>query len=256
MKQKRSLAQVFLKDQKYIERILASLDVDNEVVLEIGSGPGDISEAIARRAKSFFCLEIDPRFCEHLRKRLERYSNTQVIEIDALRFDFSRLSEKAVVFGNIPYQVSSKLIDRLVQYRKLVKRVYLTVQKEFAEKLLAGESLPQYGTISCLVQYYAKVKKIFDIPAGSFKPQPKVNSTFIKLEFYHNLPQPARDEKLLFRLIDRAFSQRRKKIINSLPQEARAAFSSLGIRPDLRAENLSLKEYIAIADKVYFLTKK
>ncbi len=252
MRQKRSLGQVFLKDKKYIRRILNSLDIKKETVLEIGSGSGDISQDLSQLAGELICLEIDSRFHRLLQKRFANKSNTQVVQADVLRFPLSKLDRQIVIFGNVPYQISSKLIDYFVSYRSYIKRAYLTFQKEFAEKLLAETSSSQYGVISCRIQYYAKVKKIFDIPAGSFKPIPKIDSRFIKLEFYRSLPRKAKNEELLFDIISKAFSQRRKKIINSLNIEGiKKILSSLGISPNLRAQDLSLDQYIAMADKLF-----
>jgi 16S rRNA (adenine1518-N6/adenine1519-N6)-dimethyltransferase len=158
-----------------------------------------------------------------------------------------------VVFSNAPYQISNPLILYLVKNRAYIKKAYLTFQKEFVNKLIAGPSNSAYGFLSCYLQYYAKVNKIFDIPAKAFSPVPKVDSSFISIDFYKELPQTAKDEDFLFKLIRKAFSQRRKKISNSLSQftSSQHFFSSLKISPDVRAENISLKQYVAIANRIY-----
>ena len=116
MRQKRSLGQVFLKDKKYIRRILNSLDIKKETVLEIGSGSGDISQDLSQLAGELICLEIDSRFHRLLQKRFANKSNTQVVQADVLRFPLSKLDRQIVIFGNVPYQISSKLIDYFVSY--------------------------------------------------------------------------------------------------------------------------------------------
>ena len=251
MRQKRSLSQVFLNDEKYIEKIVSSLDIAGETVLEIGPGAGAVSEYLVHRAKGFICVEIDSRFCKVLKEKFSQNSNVEVIRADILKFPLSKIGGKIVVFGNVPYQISSDIIEYLISHRSQIKRAYLTFQKEFTEKLLAKPSSTYYGIISCRIQYYARIKKIFDIPAASFYPKPKIDSTFVELEFYKKLPFRAKDEKLLFEVITKAFSQRRKKIINSLTiAEPKEVLSSLKINPSLRAEDLSLEEYVAIANKL------
>ncbi|MCF7907519.1 MAG: 16S rRNA (adenine(1518)-N(6)/adenine(1519)-N(6))-dimethyltransferase RsmA [Candidatus Omnitrophica bacterium] len=257
MKQKRSLSQVFLNDKKCIEKMVSVLDIDGKTVFEIGPGSGCISEHLAQRAKKFICVEIDPRFYKVLSDKFAQKLNTEVVAADVLKFPLSKVGGKIVVFGNVPYQISSDIIEYLISYRSQIKQAYLTFQKEFVQKLLAKPSSSFYGILSCRIQYYAKIKKIFDISAESFCPKPKVDSSFIRLEFYKKPLYKAKDEKFLFDLITKAFSQRRKKIINSLAiDEPEKVLLSLKINPNLRAEDLSLKEYVAIANNFSILSQK
>jgi len=250
VKQKKSLAQVFLRSQKYIGEILSSLDIDGKIVLEIGAGPGDISVALARRARRFFCLEVDPRFCRLLEEKFKPYANAQVIQADIVKFPVSRLGKNIVVFSNAPYQISSKLIKHLIKYRNYLTKAFLTFQKEFAQKLLAKPFEEQYCFLSCYLEYYAKVKKIFEIPKKAFSPQPKVDSTFIEIDFYKKLPLKAKNEELLFKIIQQSFSQPRKKIINSLKlsQSQKDFLPSLKINPSCRPGELKLKDFVVLVD--------
>jgi 16S rRNA (adenine1518-N6/adenine1519-N6)-dimethyltransferase len=253
MRLSRSLGQVFLKNKSCIKRIVDSLELDKEEVLEIGSGAGQISEQILEKAKFLYCVELDSRFVALLKNKFKDKLNVEVINSDILKFPLQDLNKKLIVFGNVPYQISNNLIKYLIDNKNYIKRAYLTFQKEFAQKLTARVSTQAYGFLSCYIQYHADVKKIFDIPKEYFLPMPNVDSAFVRLEFY---PQPVfkvKDENFLFKIIRKAFSQRRKKIINSLPlaKDRQVFFSSLGISPDKRAEDLSLEEYIAIANKLY-----
>jgi len=252
MKLSHSLGQVFLTDKNYIHKIINSLDIKDEIVLEIGSGAGEISAQIAAKCKFLYCVEFDPRFANLLEKKFSLQSNTKVIQSDILKFNISELNQRIIVFGNVPYQISNSLIGYLVENKNPIKKAYLTFQKEFVDKLIANPDNKDYGFLSCFVQYYAKIKKIFDISKGAFTPIPKVDSSFISLEFYSNLPCKAEDENLLFKIIRAAFSQRRKKIANSLSGfvTAQDFFSSLNIDSDVRAENVSLEEYVAIANGI------
>ena len=191
MKLKRSLGQVFLSNHEYITQIADLLPIENEIVMEIGPGRGVISELIARKAKKFICIEKDPRFYLILKNKLSHIPGAKVFSADILKFSIPGFCQKIIVFGNIPYFISKDIIKYLVCYRNQIKSVYLTLQKEFAEKLLANASERQYGFLTCYAQYYAKIKKLIDIPASAFFPIPKVTSTFLQIDFYATLPQKA-----------------------------------------------------------------
>ncbi len=249
MRLKQSLGQVFLNDQKYIKKIIASLDIAGKCVLEIGPGAGKITEFISARAKHLYCIEIDPRFYKLLKERFSDRPHIEVIPGDILKFPLTKLPRKLVVFGNIPYQISSDLVKYLVQYRDRIQSAHLTFQREFAQKLTAQPATAHYGFISCYIQYYAQVNKLFKIPAGSFRPIPKVDSSFVNIKFFGRKPYKVKDENFLFNIIRKAFSQKRKKLVNSLslPKNRHC----LAVDSDARAEDVSLEEYILLANKLY-----
>jgi len=253
MRQKRSLAQVFLNDRKYLNKIVEALAVEEKVVLEIGPGRGQVSAAIANRARRLYCVEIDRRFCLFLKDFFSGNPRVEIIQSDILKFPLSGLGQELVVFGNVPYQISTSLVKYLINQRSHIRGVFLTFQKEFAEKLLAKPASGQYGFISCYFQYYARAKKLFTIPRSAFAPEPKVDSTFLKIDFYHRLPIKANDADLLFKVIKRAFSTPRKKIINTLGlnRAKQKIVSSLKIDLNLRPRDLSLKDYVTITNKLY-----
>lgn len=255
MKLKPKLSQVFLEDKRYVQKIIEAIKVNKEDILEIGPGKGQITEYLSRRANFLYCVELDIKLYNFLNDKFRNVKNIKIIHNDILRFSFSSLSKKVVVFGNIPYQISTPLINYLIKNRNFISNAYLTLQEEFAEKLLAKPSTSQYNFLSCYTQYYAELKKIFKIPSFAFKPQPKVDSLFIELDFNKKNIFEVIDEKLLFEVIRQAFSQRRKKIINSLivPQDKKEFFASLGIPENFRAEDISLDKYISISNKLYSL---
>ncbi|MCK9572997.1 MAG: 16S rRNA (adenine(1518)-N(6)/adenine(1519)-N(6))-dimethyltransferase RsmA [Candidatus Omnitrophica bacterium] len=253
MRLSHSLGQVFLTEKNYIQKIINSLVIEDEIVLEIGSGPGEISAAIGKRCKFLYCVEFDPRFVSVLEQKFKNERNVRVIHSDILKFNLSERNERLVIFGNVPYQISNSLISYLIDNRTFIKKAYLTFQKEFVDKLIAETGNKDYGFLSCFIQYYAGIEKIFDIPRGAFTPVPKIDSSFISLDFYDEPQDAAEDENLLIRIIREAFNQRRKKISNSLSKFIASDdfFSSLKVDPNARAENVSLKEYVDIANKVY-----
>ena len=253
MRQRREFGQVFLKDQKYIRAILEHLEIEEKEVVEIGSGQGQISELIAQKAKQLYCIEVDKRFFAFLTEKFTAKPQVKVINSDILKFPLSNLGRRVIVFGNVPYQISSALVKYFVNQRKYIVKGYLTFQKEFAAKLLANAAGDQYCFLSCYIQYYARVKRVFDIPAASFYPRPKVNSTFIELNFYARPQFRAKSEEFLFRVIRKAFSSRRKKIGNSLTLGAKRKMIEDDLKLDLglRAEDLSLEEYVLLANYLY-----
>lgn len=253
MKLSHSLGQVFLTDKNYIQKIINSLDIKDEIVLEVGSGPGEISAQIAEKCKFLYCVEFDPRLISLLEQKLSAESNVKIIHSDILKFNLFGLNERLVVFGNVPYQISNSLIGYLIENRAFIKKSFLTFQKEFVDKLIAKPNRNDYSFLSCHAQYYAEIKKIFDIPKGAFTPIPKIDSSFIALNFYSEPMNKAEDESLLFKIIREAFNQRRKKIANSLSKfsAAQDLLSFLKIDHNMRAENVSLKEYVAIANLIF-----
>ena len=253
MKQLHSFGQVFLADSESIQKIVENLDIKGKEVLEIGPGKGVISRLIAEEAKKLYCVEVDRRLCGFLRKEFLKNDNVEIIHADILKFPLSKLGNKVIVFGNVPYHISSELIKYLVGYRKYIEIAYFTFQKEFVQKMSAKVSNNNYNFLSCYVQYYAKVEGIFDIKASAFDPRPKVDSTFSKIDFYSKPQYKARDEVFLFKVIRKAFSSRRKKIANALnlSKSNQSFFEAKGLNSNLRPENFSLEEYVSIANQLY-----
>lgn len=252
MKLSHSLGQVFLTDKNYVKKIINSLDIKDETVLEIGSGSGEISAQVYERCKFLYCVEFDPRFVGVLEQKFKNKRNVKVVHSDILKFNLAERNERLVVFGNVPYQISNSLIGYLIENRAFIKKAYLTFQKEFVDKLIAKSGGKDYGFLSCFIQYYAGIEKVFDIPKGAFTPIPKVDSSFIAVNFYGEPSDKAENENLLFTIIREAFNQRRKKISNSLSKfsATQDLFSSLKIDHSMRAENVSLKQYVDIANKI------
>jgi 16S rRNA (adenine1518-N6/adenine1519-N6)-dimethyltransferase len=250
MKQSRSLSQIFLRDRRFIQKIMDAVPFAGRDVLEIGPGSGVMTERIASCARSLSCVELDSRFAAALGARFSAQKTVTIVNVNILSYDLSLLTCKPLIFGNVPYAISNELIRYLVNSRTRFDTAYLTVQKEFADKLAARVSTKPFSFLSCYIQYYARVERLFDIPAAAFSPIPKVDSSFVSLDFYQKLPFPALSEERLFMIIRAAFSQRRKKIANSLRAfiADTAIFESLAIAPAARAENVSLAQYVALAN--------
>lgn len=253
MRQLNSLGQVFLTDPVYIQRIFKSLKIEGGTVLEIGPGRGVLSGLLAEKAASLYCVEVDRRFCNFLRRKFRHRNGVKIIHSDILKFSLPEIGNNTIIFGNVPYQISSRLIKYLVKYRASIQVAYITFQKEFFEKIIAKPSGKGYNFLSCYAQYYLKAERIFDIEAAAFTPVPKVDSTFSRLNFYSRPQYKVRNEDFLFAIIRRAFSSRRKKIANalSLSKDDRDFFESIGLNLNSRPEDLSLGSYVNIADRLY-----
>ena len=266
---KKSLGQNFLIDKNIQKKIASVCSLSKEdVVLEIGAGMGDLTKQLAIAAKKVYALEVDRRLFPLLEQNLSAHSNCQILKADILKFDIhkflqdNRMKQKIKVIGNIPYYISSPIIEHLIQHRANIDTVFMTVQKEFGRRVNATAGSKEYGSFSCFVQYYAQTRIIFEIKKGSFKPSPKVDSCFLSLKFRQKPPVEVRNEEMLFKLIRSAFNQRRKTLRNSLAGfitlESLEAFLDVeGIDRNVRPEELKLDEFARLNNYIdSFLDKK
>ncbi len=220
-------------------------------VVEIGPGTGALTEFLARKAGQLTLIELEPSFCGHLR---ERFPDAEIINADVREFDLSSLGSALHVFGNIPYVFSTEIVFHLIKHRASVREAVLMVQREFAERLAAAPGGREFGSISVAVQLHADVDLGPVVPGDAFHPPTEVQSQVMKLRF---LPQPrvaVERPEHFERVVRAAFSQRRKKLVNSIvsrgiwPKEVvLQALARAGASPDTRAEQLSLEEFAAIA---------
>ena len=262
IKPKKSLGQNFLIDKNIQRKIIASCDLTKEdVVLEIGSGKGDLTVQLALAAKKVYALEIDRRLFPCLENKLKEQANCQIVENDILKFDIRKflknnsVKQKITVIGNIPYYISSPIIEQLIKYRTNIDKVFMTVQKEFGRRVNAVPGSKEYGSFSCFVQYYAQTKILFEIKKRSFFPSPKIDSCFLSLKFREKPPVQVKDEAMLFKLIRTAFNQRRKTLRNSLASlmtisQLEDFFEQQGIDRNVRPEDLTLEQFACLLKKV------
>jgi 16S rRNA (adenine1518-N6/adenine1519-N6)-dimethyltransferase len=245
--------QHFLMDRNVLERIVAAADIHpDEVVLEIGAGPGNLTELLAPRARHVYAVELDPRFAEKLEADFAG-SNVTVIRGNALKVDLPRF-DKAV--ANLPYSISSDVTFRLLQ-RPFACAV-LMYQREFAERMVATVGSEDYSRLSVTVQHYADVQILFKVPRDAFIPPPEVESAVVKLT-----PRPPAyrvgDERLFLRLVTAAFAGRRKQLRNAIvknahmmgipdPKKVVAALPRELL--DRRAEQVSPEEFARLADEI------
>ncbi len=256
----RRLGQNFLVDPNIKRKILASLDVSaGDVVLEIGPGDGALTHPVMERVRRIVCVEIDRARAAALKASLPKYSRATILCQDILKTDIARIardyrSGRLVVLGNIPYNITSPILGRLCEAAALVKAAYLSVQKEVAQRLVAQPGSKVYGALTCFVRYRFAVKALFDIRPGSFWPQPKVTSTFIRLTPRGRPASGVKSEELLFKVIRAGFGQRRKRLAGALKALLPLDFLHAGTGRqylDRRAEQMSLEDFTALANLIF-----
>ncbi|MBM3255687.1 MAG: ribosomal RNA small subunit methyltransferase A [Candidatus Omnitrophica bacterium] len=253
-KYKKSLGQNFLVDKNLQRKIAAGCSFkDTDTVLEIGPGRGALTRIIADKVKLLYAVEIDKDLCRHLEEEFKNSPNIKIIHHDILKLElpgyFIKPKEKIKVVGNIPYYISTPIIERLLKYRQNIEEAFLTLQKEFAKRIVAKPGSGDYGSLSCFVQYYAQAQILFTIKKNSFFPVPKVDSCFLRLNMKDKLPLGPEKEKEFFRVVRAAFNQRRKILRNSLqgviPQSRLDhLFSKYNINKNTRPEELSQSDFI------------
>jgi 16S rRNA (adenine1518-N6/adenine1519-N6)-dimethyltransferase len=253
---KKGLGQNFLVDQNIAKKIIRALELKaSDVILEIGSGKGELTSLIAPNVSKIYAVELDRRLETALSLRLKDYNNVNIINQDILKVNLMNLDcgrGKIRVFGNIPYYISSPIIEHLINNREVISDAFITVQKEFAKRVAALPGSKDYGALSLFVQYYTVPKIILNISKGCFYPVPKVDSCLLSLRFRDEPAVFVSCQELLFRIIRSAFNQRRKTLRNSLKgiAEARKIEEFLLRRkknPNARPEELSLADFADFA---------
>lgn len=216
-----------------------------------------MTKELINNAKKVIAIELDPNMIDILKSRFGIFDNFEVIYGDVLKIDLEELIkgyDSVKVVANLPYYITTPIIMKLLEDRLKIKSITVMVQKEVGERICATYKDKEYGAITVSVQYYSEPQIIIDVPKENFLPAPEVDSCVIRLDMREKPPVFLKDEKLFFRLVKGAFTQRRKTINNSLTcsgkskEEIMATLNKLGIDSKLRAENLSIQQYADIAN--------
>ena len=253
--------QNFLVDKNILKKILSAVHFSpGDALLEIGPGDGALTLALASKAHYLLAVEIDRGRFQELSKKISHWKNIDIRQGDFLKFDVASAARRQkvgsfVVVANIPYYITTPILEHLFHHIGLIKDIYLTVQKEVAQRFIAKPGTKAYGSLSCFVQYFTKPEALFLIKAGSFWPVPKVDSYFVRLTPYglNNKPWLVKSEKRLFEVMRASFGQRRKTLASSLARLAgKDALEKIAPKDLLfrRPETLSLADFAVVANQL------
>ncbi|MBA2379229.1 MAG: ribosomal RNA small subunit methyltransferase A [Blastocatellia bacterium] len=243
---KRSLGQNFLVDPTYIQRIISAVNPhDGDTIVEIGPGQGALTRPLVESGAKVILLELDREFAAELGSEFQENSKVTVIETDASKVDFGELlgDQQAKLVANLPYNVSTAILQQLCLRRSYFTEMVLMFQREVVERIAAVPGSSERGFLTVLVERYLDVQHLFDVPPAAFRPRPKVTSSVARI-----VPREAAagSDDEFRRLISWAFAQKRKTILNNLKGvygDAAEKLEASGIEPGRRAETLSLDDW-------------
>ena len=258
---RKRLGQHFLVDKNAREKIvrIAALDPE-DVVLEIGPGRGEMTDALAERCRRVIAVEIDKRLADRLGRDTECLENVDVIHGDALKVDFESLcrpfGRRLKVVANLPYQISTPLLARFVEWRHLFSALILMLQKEVAQRIVSQPGTKHYGVLSVLLQLYTTPSIEMVLPPDCFVPRPRVDSALVRFLVQERPKEDIPDEEIFKRVVRACFGHRRKTLKNALrpilfegcdAHEVDGMMVSLGIDSARRAETLDLQEFARLS---------
>jgi 16S rRNA (adenine1518-N6/adenine1519-N6)-dimethyltransferase len=261
---KKSLGQNFLVDERVVERIIGELGPrGDEAIIEIGPGRGELTSRLVECAGRVVAVELDRELVPLLNERFRACANFHLVEADALTTDLCALVApfaRARVVANLPYYISTAILQRLIEQRACIREMILMLQREVVERITAPPGSSERGYLSVLIEAYCEAEALFDVAPDSFRPVPKVWSTIVRLSARPSPDVGVENEALFRQLVSAAFAQKRKTIFNNLrgaPLGLRSRIERGGgahrllekaqLAPGRRAETLTLKEWAGLA---------
>ncbi len=231
----------------------------DEVVVEIGPGAGALTPHIARRVRNVVAVEKDAGLAALLTEELNELPRTRIVEADFLEFDVAAVAReydvpRVMIVGNIPYPITTPIIERIFEQQSVIRGAVLLVQKEYADRLAAAAGTPAYGALTLFVRYHALLEPLMSVKASAFWPRPGVDSMLVRFILREHPPVTVPDEAQLFRIIRGSFHMRRKQLLNTLEDSlgvgkkvAAGISRQAGIAPERRGETLTLEEFARLA---------
>ena len=257
---RKRFGQNFLIREDLAARIIDHCRLESDdVAIEIGPGAGALTPRIASRVRALVAIERDAGLAQLLREELIDTPHLEIVEGDFLEQDLAAIArangaERMVVVGNIPYNITTPILERLFEQRAVLRSAVLLVQREYAERLAAAPATPEYGSLTLFARYHALLEPLMEIRASAFWPRPEVDSMLVRFHFRERPPVEIPSEALLFRIIRGAFQMRRKQLGNTieaaLDQPAERVgrlLRATGIDPRRRGETLTLDEFAKLA---------
>ncbi len=245
---KKRWGQNFLIDPNILRKIISVIQPKpNEVIAEIGSGRGALTEYLVASGAQIHAIEIDPRLVGELREKFADLSNFQIHHEDALETDFRKLAgvQKLRVVGNIPYNITSPLLFRLFDRHEYITDIHFLMQKEVARRITAQPNSREYGILAVLTSFYGKAYYCFEVSPNVFRPIPKVSSAELQIRLQPRITDNA-FRKHFHTVVRAAFGKRRKTLHNALAELLPANRRDCPINPQRRAETLTPEEFIAL----------
>ena len=242
-KARKRFGQNFLHDAGVIDRILRAINAKaSDRLLEIGPGQGALTEGILNSGGQLDVVELDKDLIPILNQQFAGMSNFKSL---------NAAPRTLRVVGNLPYNISTPLIFHLLKNAELIRDMHFMLQKEVVERMAAGPGGGDWGRLSIMVQYHCRVEHLFNVGPGAFNPPPKVDSAIVRLVPHDVLPHPAKDHRVLERVVREAFNQRRKTLRNTLKALlSNAEIEAAGVDGSLRPEQLDLAAFVRLADKL------
>lgn len=263
LRPKKKLGQNFLVHPATSEAIVQASEItSDDDAMEIGAGLGALTLPLAKAAKTVTAIEKDASLAGLLKTELLAHSisNVNILTKNILNLNIDEFvkgrSRKLIVLGNLPYNISSQVLIRLIASRNMISHAVVMFQKELAQRIMEPPGSKKYGRLSAMMQYCSDISKVMTVSADQFFPKPKIDSMVLRIDFKTRPDYPADDERFLFQVIKAAFGQRRKTLKNALQGSelhinARDAVKVLelsGIDPVRRAETLDVREFVTLSN--------
>ena len=246
---KKKFGQNFLKDASIIHSIIQSINpLLDDALIEIGPGLGALTKPLLEKSNHLLAIELDRDIVSWMEKEYPKKKIT-IFNEDVLNFNFHQFDQKVRIVGNLPYNISTPVLFKCIENIVIIKDLHFMLQKEVVDRMIATPSSSDYGRLSVMLQYYFSMEHLVHVPKEAFDPEPKVESSFVRLIPYEHYPFIANNINQFGKIVKEAFSQRRKTIRNTLKSLINENdFEKIGINPQLRAENLSVSDFVKISN--------
>ena len=246
---KKKFGQNFLKDTSIINAIIQTINpLPDDLLIEIGPGLGALTKPLLEKTNHLLAIELDRDIVAWMENEYPK-KNITVFNEDILNFNFDQFDQKVRIVGNLPYNISTPILFKCIDNITNIKDLHFMLQKEVVDRMIAVPSSSEYGRLSVMLQYYFAMEHLVHVPKESFDPEPKVESSFVRLIPYEHYPFVANNIEQFGRIVKEAFSQRRKTIRNTLKSFiSENDFQKIDINPQLRAENLAVSDFVKISN--------
>ena len=263
------LGQHFLADLDWREQIARAIRVsphstaplpkdDQHCWIEIGAGHGEMTRYLLAAGGPVNAIELDPALASGLRRLTKEFPRLTVVPRDILKTDLAALASgrRMRIYGNLPYYITSPILHHLFTFASLIDEMHFVIQTEVAQRLAAQPGTRDYGYLSVVTQFYTRPEFVFEIPREAFQPPPEVTSALITLRLPGERSKLAlKNEQSFLNFVKLSFSQKRKTLVNNLrslakPEKIRAVLTSLSLRPDARAEQLTVAQLAALFSQI------